>query len=109
MQSVRLKQGPWQRHQGVADLHVDTGASKTVVAHLRDADEAATLLRDQADRSRTGRRTAQPDRWMTGAATGGGTESGTRSGPGAGEGTGPDPGRGAGRGTFPGAGGVSGG
>ncbi|MEV5215286.1 PH domain-containing protein [Streptomyces albidoflavus] len=32
MQSVRLKQGPWQRHQGVADLHVDTGASSTAIA-----------------------------------------------------------------------------
>lgn len=72
VQSVRLKQGPWQRHQGVADLRVDTGASKTVTAHLRDADEAATLLRDQADRSRTGRRTAQPDRWMTGETRGSG-------------------------------------
>lgn len=75
VQSVRLEQGPWQRRQGVADLHVDTGASETVTAHLRDADEAATLLRHQADRSRTGRRTAQPDRWMTGAATGGGPKA----------------------------------
>ncbi|WP_186784036.1 PH domain-containing protein [Streptomyces sp. CBG33] len=110
VQSVRLKQGPWQRHQGVADLHVDTGASRTVVAHLRDADEAAALLRDQADRSRTGRRTAQPDRWMTGTATGGGTASGTRSGTRSGTGTeagtGQEPGRGAGGGTVPGAGGV---
>ncbi|MFD5026393.1 PH domain-containing protein [Streptomyces sp. NPDC058373] len=66
VQSVRLEQGPWQRRQGVADVHVDTGADKTVTARLRDATEAATLLREQADRSRTGRRTAQPDRWMTG-------------------------------------------
>ncbi|WP_189860667.1 PH domain-containing protein [Streptomyces poonensis] len=64
VQSVRLEQGPWQRFQGLADVHVDTGANKTVTAHLRDADEAAGLLQAQADRSRTGRREARPDRWM---------------------------------------------
>lgn len=65
VQSVRLLQGPWERHQGVADVRVDTGANKSVTARLRDAAEAAELLRDQADRSRTGRRTARPDRWMS--------------------------------------------
>ncbi|MET7703649.1 PH domain-containing protein [Streptomyces sp. NPDC005485] len=64
VQSVRLKQGPWARLRGVADVHVDTGANKTVTARLRDAHEAAQLLRSQADRSRTGRREARPDRWM---------------------------------------------
>ncbi|GGN73913.1 membrane protein [Streptomyces albiflavescens] len=64
VQSVRLTQGPWQRFRGVADVHVDTGANKTVTARLRDASEAAELLRAQADRSRTGRREARPDRWM---------------------------------------------
>ncbi|MFD3731786.1 PH domain-containing protein [Streptomyces sp. NPDC058632] len=64
VQSVRLVQGPWQRARGVADVHVDTGANKSVVARLRDADEAAELLRAQAERSRTGRRDARPDRWM---------------------------------------------
>jgi putative membrane protein len=64
VQSVRLSQGPWQRARRVADLHVDTGADKTVTARLRDAGEAAELLRAQAERSRTGRRTARPDRWM---------------------------------------------
>jgi putative membrane protein len=43
---------------------VDTGANKTVTARLRDAEEAAELLRAQAERSRTGRRDARPDRWM---------------------------------------------
>ncbi|WP_373369686.1 PH domain-containing protein [Streptomyces rutgersensis] len=81
VQSVRLEQGPWQRHQGVADLHVDTGASKTVTAHLRDATEAAALLREQADRSRTSRRTAHPDRWMTGPGVG--AEEGNGGGTGA--------------------------
>ena len=64
VQSVRLSQGPWERLQGLADVHVDTGANKTVTARLRDAEEAAELLRAQAERSRTGRREARPDRWM---------------------------------------------
>ena len=64
VQSVRLTQGPWKRLWGVADVHVDTGANKTVTARLRDAGEAAELLRSQAERSRTGRRDARPDRWM---------------------------------------------
>ncbi|GAA3497459.1 PH domain-containing protein [Streptomyces prasinosporus] len=64
VQSVRLVQGPWQRVRGVADVHVDTGADKSVTARLRDAGEAADLLRAQAERSRTGRRDARPDRWM---------------------------------------------
>lgn len=64
VQSVRLSQGPWQRALRLADVHVDTGANKTVTARLRGADEAAALLRAQAERSRTGRRDAPPDRWM---------------------------------------------
>ncbi|MFJ7018559.1 PH domain-containing protein [Streptomyces sp. NPDC101117] len=64
VQSVRLTQGPWERRWNVADVHVDTGAGKTVSARLRDAGEAAELLRTQAERSRTGRRDAWPDRWM---------------------------------------------
>ncbi|OIJ89680.1 PH domain-containing protein [Streptomyces colonosanans] len=64
VQSVRLTQGPWKRLMRVADVHVDTGADKTVTARLRDAEEAAALLYAQADRSRTGRRDARPDRWM---------------------------------------------
>ncbi|MEU2783814.1 MULTISPECIES: PH domain-containing protein [Streptomyces] len=64
VQSVRLTQGPWERYWNVADVHVDTGAGKTVSARLRDAGEAAELLRTQAERSRTGRRDARPDRWM---------------------------------------------
>ncbi|MFG2359614.1 PH domain-containing protein [Streptomyces sp. NPDC048521] len=66
VQSVRLTQGPWERLWRLADVHVDTGADKTVTARLRDAQEAARLLHEQAERSRTGRRDARPDRWMTG-------------------------------------------
>ncbi|MHC0431855.1 PH domain-containing protein [Streptomyces sp. O3] len=64
VQSVRLSQGPWERRHGIADVTVDTGADKSVTARRRDADEAAALLAAQADRSRTGRRAARPDRWM---------------------------------------------
>ncbi|MDH6488316.1 PH domain-containing protein [Streptomyces sp. SAI-127] len=64
VQSVRLAQGPWERLWRVADVHVDTGANKTVTARLRDAQEAAELLKAQAERSRTGRKGARPDRWM---------------------------------------------
>jgi putative membrane protein len=64
VQSVRLTQGPWERLWRVADVRVDTGANKTVSARLRDAQEAADLLGAQAERSRTGREGARPDRWM---------------------------------------------
>jgi putative membrane protein len=64
VQSVRRTQGPWQRLHGVANVLVDTGAGHTVTARLRESREAADLLASQADRSRTGRRTARPDRWM---------------------------------------------
>ncbi|MFF7451222.1 MULTISPECIES: PH domain-containing protein [unclassified Streptomyces] len=64
VQSVRLSQGPWKRVCRLADVHVDTGANKTVTARLRDAEEAVQLLHAQAERSRTGRRDARPDRWM---------------------------------------------
>ncbi|MEU9327755.1 PH domain-containing protein [Streptomyces canus] len=64
VQSVRLSQGPWERLWRVADVHVDTGANQTVTARLRDTQEAAELLKAQAERSRTGRKGARPDRWM---------------------------------------------
>ncbi|WP_249416485.1 PH domain-containing protein [Streptomyces sp. TS71-3] len=64
VQSVRLVQGPWERLAGLADVRVDNGAGRTVSARLRDTAEARALLHAQADRSRTGRRTARPDRWM---------------------------------------------
>ncbi|MER5980013.1 PH domain-containing protein [Streptomyces sp. NPDC001857] len=64
VQSVRLTQGPWRRLWRVADVRVDSGAGTTVTARLRDEREAAELLRGQAERSRTGRRDARPDRWM---------------------------------------------
>ncbi|MGA5083993.1 hypothetical protein ACPCC1_06070, partial [Streptomyces pseudogriseolus] len=58
------RQGPAKQPHSAADIHADTGARRTVTARLRPADEAADLLHAQAERSRTGRRDAPPDRWM---------------------------------------------
>ncbi|MFJ9541857.1 PH domain-containing protein [Streptomyces sp. NPDC101225] len=96
VQSVRLAQGPWERLWRVADLHVDTGANKTVTARLRDAREAAELLRAQAERSRTGRRDARPDRWMAPRADAGGAAAVDGAGAGTGRGTGTGSGSGTG-------------
>ncbi|GAA2413658.1 PH domain-containing protein [Streptomyces glaucosporus] len=65
VQSVRLTQGPWARARGLADVHVDHGANGTVAARLRDAEEARAVVAAQAERSRTGRRLARPERWLT--------------------------------------------
>ncbi|MBB1243119.1 PH domain-containing protein [Streptomyces durbertensis] len=65
VQSVRLTQGPWERRLRLADVLVDHGANGTASARLRDVDEAYAIVDAQADRSRTGRRTARPDRWLT--------------------------------------------
>ncbi|WP_432110089.1 PH domain-containing protein [Streptomyces sp. AA1529] len=65
VQSVRFAQGPWERRHRLADVCVDLGAGGTARARLRDQDEALALLRAQADRSRTGRRSALPERWLT--------------------------------------------
>ncbi|WP_055499899.1 PH domain-containing protein [Streptomyces albus] len=65
VQSVRLTQGPWERRHRLADVWVDHGANGQVCARLRDEDEARALLAAQAERSRTGRRTATPERWLT--------------------------------------------
>ncbi|WP_338423529.1 PH domain-containing protein [Streptomyces gobiensis] len=65
VQSVRLTQGPWIRKLGLADVHVDHGANGSTAARLRDADEAYAVVSAQAERSRTGRREARPERWLT--------------------------------------------
>jgi putative membrane protein len=66
VQSVRFVQGPWERRMRLADVAVDHGANGWTAARLRDADEARALVHAQAERSRTGRREARPERWMTG-------------------------------------------
>ncbi|MGK5449720.1 PH domain-containing protein [Streptomyces radiopugnans] len=65
VQSVRLTQGPWERAFELADVHVDHGANGTVAARLRAVGEARALVAAQAERSRTGRRRARPERWLT--------------------------------------------
>ncbi|MTE20375.1 PH domain-containing protein [Streptomyces sp. TRM43335] len=65
VQSVRVTQGPWERVFGLADVHVDHGANGTVTARLRTVEEARAVAAAQAERSRTGRRTARPERWLT--------------------------------------------
>ncbi|GAA3855927.1 PH domain-containing protein [Streptomyces sedi] len=65
VQSVRLAQGPWERRLDLASIHVDQGANGTATARLLDATRASDEVARQADRSRLGRRTATPDRWLT--------------------------------------------
>ncbi|HEX5569275.1 MAG TPA: PH domain-containing protein [Streptomyces sp.] len=65
VQSVRLVQGPWERAHGLANVHVDHGANGEVVARLRAVEEARAVVTAQAERSRTGRREARPERWLT--------------------------------------------
>ncbi|RKN10057.1 PH domain-containing protein [Streptomyces radicis] len=66
VQSVRLTRGPWAQRLGLADIHVDHGANGTATARLQDAAYAASEVAAQATRSRLGRRTAAPERWLTG-------------------------------------------
>jgi uncharacterized membrane protein YdbT with pleckstrin-like domain len=65
VQSVRLVQGPWMRRMRLADVYADHGANGTTAARLRDAGEARALMEEQARRSRTSRREAAPERWLT--------------------------------------------
>lgn len=65
VQSVRLGQGPWTRRMGLANVTVDHGANGWAQARLRDEHEARSLVAAQAERSRTGRREAGPERWLT--------------------------------------------
>jgi putative membrane protein len=69
-QSVRLKAGPWQKLFGLTTLHLDStrGPVRIRAAH-RDAAEGRAMLDVQAERSRQARKTASPERWMTGART----------------------------------------
>ncbi|MCT2590026.1 PH domain-containing protein [Streptomyces sp. N2-109] len=68
VQSVRFGQGPWQRRMRLANVSVDHGANGWAEARLRDEEEARALVAAQAERSRTGRREAGPERWLTGPA-----------------------------------------
>jgi putative membrane protein len=66
VQSVRRTQGPWERRLGLATVHLDsTPGPVHVKAARRDAAEAHTMVAEQAERSRTGRREAGAERWIT--------------------------------------------
>ncbi|MCW2620671.1 MAG: Bacterial rane flanked domain protein, partial [Frankiales bacterium] len=58
VQSLRLRQGPWERRLDLASLHVDSAGRQLPGAVLRhrDAAEAAGLLADLTRRSRAERR-----------------------------------------------------
>ncbi len=57
-QSVRLRQGPWQRRLRLADVHVDiTKGPVHAAAYQLDADRARPLVMSQLDRARAARRT----------------------------------------------------
>ena len=64
-QSVRLRQGPWQRLWGLVTLHLDStrGPVRIRAAH-RDSAEGRYMLDTQAERARLARRSSAPDRWM---------------------------------------------
>jgi putative membrane protein len=64
-QSLGLSQGPWQRRLGVASfqVHSTEGPVRPEAPHL-DAADAARLMAEQAQRARTARATAGPERWM---------------------------------------------
>lgn len=68
VQSVRMTQGPWARRLRLADIRVDHGANGTATARLQDADHTAAEVAAQAARSRLGRKSARPERWLTGPA-----------------------------------------
>ena len=64
-QSLGLRQGPLQRRLGLATvtLHSTPGPVTPMVTHL-DAFVAGTLVGEQAQRARTARAGAGPERWM---------------------------------------------
>ena len=57
VQSVRLKQGPWQRRLGLADVHLDSPPGPVDVrARHREADEARRILEAEVAVTRRARR-----------------------------------------------------
>ena len=76
-QSMRITQGPLQRRQRLATVHLDlTPGPVQVHAAHRDAAEAWTIVAAQAERSRRARSTAVRERWMTPSIGGAAGESG---------------------------------
>lgn len=65
-QSVRWTQGPLQRRLGLATVHLDStpGPVRPRAPH-RDASEALGIVAAQAERARSARAGAAPERWMS--------------------------------------------
>ncbi|WP_338315556.1 PH domain-containing protein [Streptomyces bohaiensis] len=68
VQSIRLSRGPWMHRLRLADLQVHHGGNGTAAARMMGLDHAREEIAAQAERSRLGRRSAAPERWLTGAA-----------------------------------------
>lgn len=65
VQSVRLTQGPVQRHLGLATVHLDTSPGPvSAAAYHRDAVDARALLDAEVQLARRSRAGALPERWM---------------------------------------------
>ncbi len=65
-QSVHLTQGPWQRRLDVATVRVDVAPGPVSVEGLhQDAGTARAVLDRQAERARSARAGAGPERWMS--------------------------------------------
>lgn len=66
-QSLAMSQGPLERRRRLAglDLHSTSGPVLTKAIHL-DVEVARGLLLEQAERARGARRSAGPERWMSG-------------------------------------------
>ena len=64
-QSLAIRQGPLQRwlHLATIEVHSTKGAVVPVAGHL-DLSDAITLITEQADRAREGRKRQTPEQWM---------------------------------------------
>ncbi|WP_103500413.1 PH domain-containing protein [Streptomyces sp. SM14] len=65
VQSMRVGQGPWMQRLRLAELQVHHGANGTAAARMLDLEYAEGEIAAQAERSRLGRRSAGPERWLT--------------------------------------------
>lgn len=67
VQSLQLRQGPWQRRFGLADLQVDSPPGPVRVrARHRDAREARALLQHESEVARQARAARSPGTGLTG-------------------------------------------
>ena len=67
VQSLQLRQGPWQRRFGLADLQVDSPPGPVRVrARHRDAHEARALLQHESEVARQARAARSPGTGLTG-------------------------------------------